>query len=116
MQARPSQAYRKPSTIAGSKPAPREAVKPGKHYAAHPKWPRSRPINTKGFAAGCGIRGHLLDALHKACRAADLTTSGGIAIVVMNEPRVETRVAAGFPPFLLRAWSGIYSPYPETHM
>ena len=81
-----------------------EAVKPEKHYAANPKWPRSRPINTKGFAAGCGIRGHLLNGLHKACRAADLTTSGGTAIVVLNEPRVEARVAAGFPSFLLMAW------------
>jgi len=75
------------------------AYKPETHYVAHEKWPRSRPINTKTFAVSCGFRGHLLDALHKACRAADKSTRGGTAVVVLQEPRLETRVAAGFPLF-----------------
>ena len=76
-----------------------EAYNAQKHYVAHIKWPRSRPINTKNFAVSCGFRGHLLDALHKACRAADKSTREGTAVVVLQEPRFETRVAAGFAPF-----------------
>ena len=75
-----------------------EVANPSKHFAVCPKWPRSRPINTKSFAASCGFRGHLLECVHKACRASDLTTSQGTAIVVLSEPRFETRVVAGFPP------------------
>ena len=76
-----------------------EAYNAQKHYVAHIKWPRSRPINTKTFAVSCGFRGHLLDALHKACRAADKSTREGTAVVVLQEPRFETRVAAGFALF-----------------
>ena len=67
-----------------------------KGYAVHLKWPGSRPVGTKAFAAR-SLQSYLLAALHKSGRESDITTKNGTRVVVFQKPSLQVRITGGLP-------------------
>ena len=82
-----------------------------KIYAVHPKWPGSRPVGTKFFAAK-SLQSYLYAALHKCGRESDITTKNGKRVAVFQKPSLQVRIAGGLPPYFRRQEQKVIKPFP----